>query len=232
VAQPRSVGAHNTRRSKVQRWGTRVYRATAVYVRYSVFYQRLPCLPCPRGARATREEARHDGEEPGFTERPCECSLFCVLSATAVTAPASTRENIPREDEASTAKKPLGGTTIRPHSGHVCVYCSCEGLTESEDFSCSLLTNSHTKFFEFSRKWSFQDAVTGAMKDRNIEDELYGVQGLIDLVSTTRDTRRRARYHEAPDSPAVPKPNGRTPPGRSKVICPPGTTWSRALECF
>jgi hypothetical protein len=79
VAQPRSVGAHNTRRSKVQRRGTRVYRATAVNVRHSVFYQRRPCLPWPRGARATREEARHDSGEPGFTERPwwvVLCSVF------------------------------------------------------------------------------------------------------------------------------------------------------------
>ena len=85
VAQARSVGAH--KHEKKQSTTTmigehRVYKATAVYVRYSlcsISDGHWCCL-----THDTRE-ARHVGGEPGFYQTNCgECSVFCILSATAV----------------------------------------------------------------------------------------------------------------------------------------------------
>ena len=171
VAQARSVGAH--KHEKKQSTTTmigehRVYKATAVYVRYScvlsataigvasrttrersmtpsagnlgftqttvvsvlcsVFYQRLPWRWLDPEAHPSHEKKQGTTVgNPGSLNNPNGFSVFChfcVLSATGVTAPASIRESARQEEEAAAATataKPLGGTTIRPHSGHVCI---------------------------------------------------------------------------------------------------------------
>ena len=98
-------------------------KRTVVSVLCSVFYQRLPWRWLDPEAHPSHEKKQGTTEgNPGSRNVDFLCSVF--YQRPAVTAPASIRESARQEEEAAAATataKPLGGTTIRPHSGHVCI---------------------------------------------------------------------------------------------------------------
>lgn len=148
--------------------------------------------------------------------------MFCVLSATAVTAPTSTRENIRREDEAA-AKKPLGGdddTTAQ----WPCVYIVVARVSPSRKISLILYLRTHIPSSSNSCGnglfKSPQVAVSGATKNRNVADELQGVQGLIVLVSPTDDAVRRKISRGPRPHPPSRSQMGDTPLAEAKSYVP------------
>jgi hypothetical protein len=115
----------------------------------------------------------------------------------------------------------------------MCVYCSCEGLTKSEDFSYSLLANSHTKFFEFLRKWPVQVASSRRQwghEEPKCRGRTAGSPGTHRLSLTNRRYGGGARYHEAPGLTRLPEAKWVIPPWQKPSHMSHSEKWNHMLE--
>lgn len=105
-----------------------------------VFYQRRP-LALPHALQ--REDARHVGGEPGFTQMNCgECPLFDILSATAVALP-----HEPHEKKQGTSAGNLD--SLNDPGECSCVLCS---ISDSRGAGLIRRRTHHTRRSEARRR--------------------------------------------------------------------------------